>query len=125
MGNVIKLQAVVHNLTEQPVKSHLVVEVYLKDTLIDTFNSDEIVVPKGIGNTIDAYYKPLKAGDYTLKGQVIAEGVQTQLVSVQMKVGGSGTNSSTLLYVGIAIGVLLVIGFGFLVFSRRRRTGRQ
>ena len=39
-----------------------------------------------------------------------------------MKVGGSGTNISTITYVGIAVGALLVIGIGFLVFTRRRKS---
>jgi hypothetical protein len=127
VGTITKLQAVVRNLTGQPAKSHMVVEVYLNNKLIDTFNSDEFVIPAdaagtGIGNTIYAYYKPLKAGDYTLKGQVISEGLQTQQITTQMKVGGSGTNISTITYVGIAVGALLVIGIGFLVFTRRRKS---
>jgi len=124
VGTVTKLEAVLHNLTGQSAKAHLVVEVYLNNKMIDTFNSDEFVVPAGVGNTIDAYYKPMKAGDYTLKGQVISDGQPTQQISLQMKVSGNGMNFSTITYIGIAVGVLLVIGIGFLVFSRRRRSTR-
>jgi hypothetical protein len=124
VGSVVKLQAVLHNLTQQSAKSHLVVEVYLNNKLIDTFNSDEFVIRSGVGNTIYAYYKPMEAGVYTLKGQVISEGLQTQEISIQMKVGGSGMNYSTITYIGIAVGALLIIGIGFMVFNRRRKSTR-
>jgi hypothetical protein len=124
VGAVTKLQATVHNLTQKSVKSSLVAEIYLKNELVDTVRSDEVNVPAGIGNTITAYFKPQKAGDYTIKAQVFYEGQQTQQLATQLKVAsGSGSGAFPIAAViGIVVGVVLVAGVILFILNRKKRT---
>jgi len=123
-GQMTKLQAVLKNLTGTATTGYLAAEVYSGDTLIDTFKSDALLVPGGGDTTLTAYYKFQKAGDYTIKGQVVYEGKLTQQQTLQLKVSGPGANKSSMplmAIIGIGVGVLLVIGVVLLFIIRSRR----
>ena len=123
-GQLTKLQANLKNLTGTPTMAYLTAEVYSGDKLVDTIKSDTLSVP-GAGapdSTLTIYYKFQKAGDYTIKGQVVYNGQLTQQQTLQLKVSGSGASLMPLMaIIGAAFGVLLIVGIVLLFVKRNRR----
>lgn len=55
-------------------------EIYKSNTLIDTIQSEEIMVPIGARKTYSGYFVPESSGNYVIKGKVVYSGKETEIL---------------------------------------------
>lgn len=79
LGVLTAIQATFVNTGQIDTKAKFVGEVYHNDVLIDTLQSEELLVAVGNIEFLEAYFKPDQPGEYRIKGYVIYEGKKTEV----------------------------------------------
>jgi hypothetical protein len=122
IGGLTKVQAYFENGTREDTRAILKAEVYLKDKLIETLQSEETLVSAGQAGLLTVYFKPLKNGDYRIAGTIQYGDKKIGPEQIGFTVGGSSaaTSGLTLLWYIIPVGVVAILATGgFLVWTRR------
>jgi len=101
-------------------------EIYLNNNLVQTIQSDKMLIEIGQTVTLDAYFKPDKAGNYVIKGQVNYEGKESEVKTLAVTIKASGSTgflsiSSNIIYVIAGLLVVAALTPFFLVKYRGRR----
>jgi len=78
LGVLTAIQATFVNTGQIDTKAKFVGEVYHNDILVDTLQSEELLVAVGNTEFLEAYFKPDQPGEYRIKGYVIYEGKKTE-----------------------------------------------
>jgi hypothetical protein len=127
-GKLHKVKAVFFNSGQIAVPAQLTADIYFDGDLIDTIISDKIPVQPGREETLDALFTPEKGGRYHIEGQVTYEGKNTEITEIDIDIDGeTGSQSSPpiLLYAGIGVGAVAVIGVVTSKIWRRKRPAKK
>lgn len=127
VGKVIKILATFVNTGEIDTKAKFIGEEYLDGDLIDTINSEELLVPVRETGTLTAYLKIEEDGSYVIKGHLLYEGKTTETKELSFDVGtepetktepsfGFDAIETIALSVVVVIAILLIV-----VFVRKRK----
>ncbi len=111
-GTVSKIEAEFMNTGEIDLKAKISGEVYSNNELVDTLQSDEVLVKIGETETLTAYFKPTKEGTYLIKSNVVYEGKKEPLNDMSINVAGStvtGMATSPGIYEILSNNVVIVI----------------
>ena len=139
LGVLNTIQATFINTGRIDTRAKFVGEVYHNGTLVDTLQSEEILVAVGSVEFLKSYFKPDQLGEYRLKGQVIYEGKKTGEEEISFTITEDGevrypvdtalsntgppapdnTFDFFTLTAGV-IGALVVIVAVFIIWQRRR-----
>jgi len=140
LGVLNTIQATFVNTGKIDTRAKFVGEVYYNGTLIDTLQSEEILVAVGSVELLKSYFKPDQLGEYRLKGQVIYEGKKTEEEEISFTItedgevgypvdtalsntGPPGPPDETFDFFTLAagvIGALVIIVAIFIIWQRRR-----
>jgi len=77
-GILTTVQATFINTGQIDTKAKFVGKVYHNDTLINTLESEELLVAVGNTEILEAYFKPVQPGEYRVNGYVLYEGKKTE-----------------------------------------------
>jgi len=125
---MVKILAVFTNTGEIDTKARFTGEVYRDGNLIDTIESNELLVPIRESGTLTSYLKIESPGNYAVKGYVEYEGRTTDTEELSFDVSGAAaktgedensTNSTP--GFGAAGGLSAIL---ILIFALRRRNTR-
>ncbi|MBA7572769.1 hypothetical protein ES708_14555 [subsurface metagenome] len=90
LGVLTMIQATFVNTGQIDTKAKLVGEVYHNDILVDTLQSEELLVAVGNTEFLEAYFKPDQPGEYRVKGYVIYEGKKTEEKEISFAITENG-----------------------------------
>ncbi len=119
-GDIVRIDAVFKNTGQRSAKAKFKGEIYLDDDLVDTLESDEMLV--GIGDTVNlsTYYTPEVSGRYAVDGIVYYSGKSTYQKGTVINVFPSEQSSS----IFVEYRYLLITSFVlFLAFLLMRMFG--
>lgn len=121
LGVFIIIEATFVNTGQIDTRADFAGEVYCDDMLINTLESDEILVQVGNTDTLQSYLKLDSQGKYEIRGHINYEGKKTETRDISFELGearGSSWFDSHLFLGGIA-GFVVVVAGGTLVLRRR------
>jgi hypothetical protein len=127
---ITKVQATFRNTGEVDTRAKLVAEVYRQDSLIDTLESEELLIPTGEEEILTAYFEPAQPGDYKINGHVMYEGKKTETMEISFTVGGEGAaveeggtelGQSSLIILIVAAVVVILGAIVYMVLRSRKR----
>jgi len=126
IGTVVIIMAAFENVGEIDTFAKFVGEVYRDSKLIDTINSEEILIPVEESDVLKAYLKLNDPGSYNISGYVVYDGKTTDVKEVSFEVasGQSWFGSQRLLFAGIA-GVAIIAIPGIIVYRRRNHKAKS
>lgn len=94
VGGVAKLNAIFHNTGEVDTQAQFVGEIYFNDQLIDTAESQDLVVLPAQRGALEVFVRADERGRYRVEGLVNFEGKETATLALEYKVppdlGGGG-----------------------------------
>jgi len=118
-GNIIKILAEFKNTGEVETNAKLIGEVYRDGKLVETIESDEILVLKGETVQFTTYLKINDMGKYMLKSYILYETNKTAVKTVSFEVGAPLGNIVT---IGIlSAGAVVVVAVGAISFFKKRK----
>ena len=124
-GFMSKVDAVFKKTGQMDVMAQFTGEVYLNGNLINTIQSDKLLIYNGTQQTLSAYFQPDKPGNYNIKGFITYEGKKTETkelpvnaISVQTQ---SNSSSNMLLYIVAAVALILLVVAVFMIRKSRKK----
>jgi len=141
LGVLTMIQATFVNTGQIDTMAKFVGEVYHNDILVDTLQSEELLVAVGNMEFLEAYFKPDQPGEYRIKGYVIYEGKKTEEKEISFTITENGevehlTNAIStsagdpkqtsgfsfdfLILAGSVIGALVITVVIFMILRSRR-----
>jgi len=90
LGVLTAIQATFVNTGKIDTKAKFVGEVYHNDILVDTLQSEELLVIIGDVELLESYFKPDQPGEYRIKGYVIYEGKKTEEKEISFTITKDG-----------------------------------
>ena len=90
LGVLTAIQATFVNTGKVDTKAKFVGEVYHNDILVDTLQSEELLVIIGDVELLESYFKPDQPGEYRIKGYVIYEGKKTEEKEISFTITKDG-----------------------------------
>ena len=123
-NTITKVQAHFRNTGQVDTRAKLVAEVYRKGNLVDTLESEELLISVGREEILTAYFKPDQSGDYKVKGHVIYEGKRTEAMEISLstdigKGGEAEPGQSSLIILIVAAGVVILVAIAYMVLRKR------
>jgi len=88
INNPVKINADFINTGRINTQAKFFGEIYNKDKLIDTIQSEESIVPISGTKTFSGYFTPESSGNYVIKGKVVFGGKETDIVEYPFDVNG-------------------------------------
>jgi len=88
INNPVKINADFINTGRINAQAKFFGEIYNKDKLIDTIQSEESIVPISGTKTFSGYFTPESSGNYVIKGKVVFGGKETDIVEYPFEVKG-------------------------------------
>jgi hypothetical protein len=88
INNPVKINADFINTGRINAQGKFFGEIYNKDKLIDTIQSEESIVPISGTKTFSGYFTPESSGNYVIKGKVVFGGKETDIVEYPFEVKG-------------------------------------
>ena len=126
VGKTLKILAPFANTGEIDTKAKFVGEVYIDGDLVDTVNSEELLVPMKETGTLIAYLKIEQDGSYTIKGHAIYEGKTTETKELSFVVEAESTPTPKSRIPGFgAIGAVMAIVIVAFTWNLRRKRGAR
>ena len=139
MGVLTAIQATFVNTGQIDTKAKFVGEVYHNDILVDTLQSEELLVAVGNMEFLEAYFKPGQPGEYRVNGHVIYEGKKTEEKEISFAItedreveysadailNNEGNPDQTFDFSILAVsvvGALVIIGTIFMILRSRRES---
>jgi len=139
LGVLTMIQATFVNTGQIDTKAKLVGEVFYNGTLVDTLQSEELLVAVGNMEFLEAYFKPDQPGEYRIKGYVIYEGKKTEVREISFTItkdgevgypvdaalSNAGNPDQTFDFFILALGVigaLVIIVIIFMIMRSRRES---
>ncbi|MFC1983920.1 hypothetical protein ACFLVO_02790 [Chloroflexota bacterium] len=95
LGVLTMIQATFVNTGKIDTKAKFIGEVYHNDMLIDTLESEELLVAVGNTEFLEAYFKPGQPGAYRVNGYVIYEGKKTEEKEISFAITEDGETGDT------------------------------
>lgn len=129
LGVLTTIQATFVNTGQIDTKAKFVGEVYHNDMLIDTLQSEELLVTVGNMEFLEAYFTPAQLGEYRVNGHVIYEGKKTEVREISFTItkdaalSNAGNPDQTFDFFILAlsvIGALVIIVVIFMILRSRR-----
>jgi hypothetical protein len=126
-GQPAKITCTFENTGERPIKARLIAEIYQKDWLLATQESDEMLVEPGETIPLFTYYTPKEKGSYKIDAHAYYEGKSTPILSSLMEtrsrmptgMAARQTEGSTsLVALGVIIGILFI---GAIIIIARKK----
>ena len=121
VNRVIKLNAEFDNTGEIDATAKFMGEIYKDGSLIDTIDSEELLVLVGNKETLSAYFKIVSPGDYTIKGYVLYETKKTDTKELSFVVAGPASDKPGKVPGFEASFVLIALSVAFLMLWRGRK----
>jgi len=90
LGVLTAIQATFVNTGQIDAKAKFIGEVYHNDMLVDTLQSEELLVIIGNVELLKSYFKPDQPGEYRIKGYVIYEGKKTEEKEISFTITKDG-----------------------------------
>ena len=90
LGVLTTIQATFINTGQIDTMAKFVGEVYHNDILVDTLQSEELLVAVGNMEFLEAYFKPDQPGEYRVNGHVIYEGKKTEEKEISFAITKNG-----------------------------------
>jgi len=90
LGVLTAIQATFINTGQIDTMAKFVGEVYHNDILVDTLQSEELLVAVGNMEFLEAYFKPDQPGEYRVNGHVIYEGKKTEEKEISFTITKDG-----------------------------------
>ncbi len=116
VGTLSKFEVEFFNSGDVDVKAKLVGEVYLNGNLLDRLEGDEVLVGPSERESLSAYYKPEKTGDYAFKNSVMYSGKELPLEDFSFKlteegmvISSVGGGSSAIMWTIIILAIMIVV----------------
>jgi len=128
VGKIIKILAGFENTGEIDTRAKFIGEVYMNGDLIDTIESEELLVPVRNTGTLATYLEIETPGSYTIKGHAIYKGKTTSTKELAFdavsELETEETESKSFLEIPDcgALGAALAIAFVSGYLRRRRRS---
>jgi len=139
LGVLTMIQATFINTGQIDTMAKFVGEVYHNDILVDTLQSEELLVAVGNTEFLEAYFKPNQPGEYRVKGYVIYEGKKTEEKEISFTItkdgevgypvdaalsnAGNPDQTFDLLIPALAVvGALVIIVIIFMIMRSRRES---
>ena len=119
---IVKIKAIFLNTGNTTVKAKLKGEVYFNNNLIDTFESEELIVIGGKEKELVAYVKVNQSGDYTIKASVFYNRKQTPIKELSFSIKEKNTPNQHIF--GTAIMFSIVVS-GYLSYEVFRKINYQ
>ena len=88
INNPVKINADFINTGRINAQAKFFGEIYNKNKLIDTIQSEESIVPISGTKTFSGYFTPESSGNYVIKGKVVFGGKETDIVEYPFDVKG-------------------------------------
>ena len=120
VDKVTKILATFKNIGEIDTKAKFIGEVYVNGDLIDTIESEELLVPVRETDTLTVYLKIEKDGSYTIKGHVLYDGKTTETKELSFIVTEAELETGKVPRFGI-IGALMAIAILVVFIVARRK----
>ncbi len=120
LGTVAKIQATFLNTGQKDTRAKFVGEAYCDNELIDTLESEEVLIPVGQNDVLTSYVNLDRQGNYTVKGYVNYEGKKTGVKEISFTVS-SQESSFNVLIPAIAVIVVLAGVLVYMTLRKRRR----
>lgn len=90
LGVLTMIQAIFVNTGQIDTKAKFIGDVYHNGTLVDTLQSEELLVAVGNMELLKSYFKPDQPGEYRIKGYVIYEGKKTEEKEISFAITENG-----------------------------------
>jgi len=90
LGILTMIQATFVNTGRIDTKAKFIGDVYHDGTLVDTLQSEELLVAVGNMELLKSYFKPDQPGEYRIKGYVIYEGKKTEEKEISFTITENG-----------------------------------
>ena len=90
LGVLTMIQATFVNTGKIDTKAKFIGDVYHNGTLVDTLQSEELLVAVGNMELLKSYFKPDQPGEYRIKGYVIYEGKKTEEKEISFAITENG-----------------------------------
>lgn len=120
---VVKITATLQNTGEIDTFAKLICEVYKDDVLIDTIDSEQMLIPVKEEGLLKAYLKLHDNGHYNIKGYVVYDGKVTETKEVSFDVGEASPGFTGLL-IGVAAGIGVMVVGSIIAYRIRHRKNR-
>ena len=134
LGALAAIGATFINTGQIDTRAKFIGEVYYNGKLVDTIESEEILVPIGERDTLKSYLKVESPGEYIIKGYVNYEGKKTEIKEIPFTVASTSgvptsqpSSSNTVpklainwTVLGGIIAAVIVVGLLILFLARRR-----
>ena len=121
LSTLTKVQATFLNTGQIDTKAKFIGELYCDDELIDTLESEEVMVPMGQGDILASYVTPEKDGDYDIKGYINYEGKKTEVKEISFSIGESGGGHSFNWFIPAVTVIAILIGvLAYMAIKRKR-----
>ena len=121
LGTLTKVQATFLNTGQIDTKAKFIGELYCDNELIDTLESEEILVPVGQSDILASYVTPEKLGDYDIKGYVNYEGKKTEVKEISFSIGGAGGGHSFNWFIlAVTVTAILAGVLAYMAIKRKR-----
>lgn len=128
-GRVMIIEATFINTGQIDAKAKFVGEVYRAGELVDTIESEEILIPVGSSDILKSYLKVESPGNYNIKGHVIYEGKRTEVKEISFEVAlaqpmnptgeVTGEGGFRFHWVLIAVIAILVLALAGIMYMRK------
>lgn len=139
LGVLTMIQATFVNTGKIDTKAKFIGDVYHNGTLVDTLQSEELLVAVGNMELLKSYFKPDQPGEYRIKGYVIYEGEKTEEKEISFTItkdgeagypvdpalSNAGSPDQTFDFFILALGVigaLVIIVVIFMIMRSRRES---
>ncbi|MBA7632411.1 hypothetical protein ES703_39957 [subsurface metagenome] len=90
LGVLTMIQATFVNTGKIDTKAKFIGDVYHNGTLVDSLQSEELLVAVGNMELLKSYFKPDQPGEYRVKGYVIYEGKKTEEKEISFAITENG-----------------------------------
>jgi len=90
LGVLTMIQATFVNTGKIDTKAKFIGDVYHNGTLVDSLQSEELLVAVGNMELLKSYFKPDQPGEYRIKGYVIYEGKKTEEKEISFTITENG-----------------------------------
>lgn len=127
VNRVIKIIAEFENIGEIDATAKFMGEIYTDGNLIDTIDSEELLVPVGDKETLTSYFKIESPGDYTIKGHVLygMKKTDTKELSFVAPVPEEQSPSGFEISLALIVLALIAVSLAILMLWRMRKKGRE
>lgn len=120
---MLKIQAGFQNTGQGDARAKLIGEVYCDGNLIDTIESEELLIPVGEQDILKAYLRVDSPGEYLVKGYINYEGKKTEVKEISFTITEQTVTEPGQQYIFFlpAIGVIIIFILIALIYQALRR----